>query len=474
MPKAIIIPLKRFVLPIFMAGVFAAPSVLAPAAFRLDAQTVEGREKWINDRQPPAQVMDAIGLKPGMVVGEVGAGRGRYTIHLAARVGPAGHVYANDIDKDGLAVIRERCRKDGLGNVETILGRVDDPLFPKASLDLVFMVYSYHHLARPVDMLKAIAPSLKPGATVVVIDPDPVKTPGETESEYTPREKIEREAGAAGFEIAAAETFLPRDNLFILKAKGQGGLAPGEATVWYLYHCGYAVRTRTKLLVFDYVEKMRREKNPSLQPPTHPALSNGWINPDEIKDLDVVVFVSHSHADHFDEVIRTWAKTVRNIHYVFGWDAGAGPNVHSLPAPRAAAKFGGLEIETVNSHHSGVPEAAFLIKVDGLTIYHNGDYVGRMGDYETSPSNVPADMNYLKTKLKSLDILCLDAYVDECPIQILQNLKPQVLFPMHYGGREEKYREFARDLKKAGIDIPVICPANPGDRFEYRNGAIVR
>ena len=82
---------------------------------------------------------------------------------------------------------------------------------------------------------------------------------------------------------------------------------------------------------------MRREKDPSLQPPAHPALSNGWINSDEIKDLDVVVFVSHSHADHFDEVIRTWEKTVRNIQYVYGWDAGAGPNVHSLAALRASA-----------------------------------------------------------------------------------------------------------------------------------------
>ncbi len=181
-------------------------------------QTVEAREKWINARQPPAEVMDAIGLRPGMVVGEVGAGRGRYTVHLAARVGPSGRVYSNDIDAAGLAVIRERCRKDGLGNVETVLGRIDDPLFPKAALDLVFMVYAYHHLDRPVDMLKSIRPCLKPGATVVVIDPDPVKSPGERESEYTRREKIAREAEAAGFEIAREETFLPGDALFILKA----------------------------------------------------------------------------------------------------------------------------------------------------------------------------------------------------------------------------------------------------------------
>jgi len=249
-------------------------------------------------------------------------------------------------------------------------------------------------------------------------------------------------------------------------------LKSGEATIWYLYHCGYAVKTGTKLLVFDYVEKMRGERDPAFQPPAHPALANGWINPEEIKDLDVVVFVSHSHGDHYDEVIRSWEKTVKNIRYVFGWDAGTGRNVYSLAGPRGEAKFDGMEIATVNSHHSGVPESAFLVKVDGLTIYHNGDYVGRMGDYATAPSNVPADMEYLKTKFRAVNLLFLDAYVGEDVVQILQNLKPSVLFPMHYGNREEKYREFARDLKRAGVNVPVFCPAKPGDRFEYRDGTI--
>jgi L-ascorbate metabolism protein UlaG (beta-lactamase superfamily) len=242
---------------------------------------------------------------------------------------------------------------------------------------------------------------------------------------------------------------------------GEQTLKSGEATIWYLGHCGFAVRTETKLLVFDYIKKPMPRGNPAPQPPAQPSLANGWINPEEIKDLDVVVFVSHNHSDHYDEVIRTWAKTVKNIHYVFGWDA-----------PRASAKFDGLEIETVNSHHSGVPESAFLVKADGLTIYHNGDYAGRMGAYDTAPSNVPADMDYLKTKLKAVDILFLDAFMADFHIQILQSLKPNVLFPMHYGGREEELKKFAADLKKAGVEIPVYCPAKPGDRFEYRNGSI--
>jgi len=150
---------------------------------------------------------------------------------------------------------------------------------------------------------------------------------------------------------------------------------------------------------------------------------------------------------------------------------------HAAPlqsiAARICAWFDDLEIETVNSHHSGVPESAFLVKADGLTIIHAGDYVGRMGDFNSAPSNVPADMDYLKTKSRTIDLLFLDAFVADYQIQILQSLKPSALFPMHRGGQEERLKPFAADLKKAGVDIPVHCPAKLGDRFEYRNGKIV-
>ena len=192
-------------------------AVFVPTA--TSSQTTEYGEAGTNERRPPGRIMDAIGLKPGMVIGEMGAGRGRLTVHLAARVGPTGKVYANDIDAGGLAYIRERCERDGIANVETILGRVDDPLFPRDALDLVFMVLTYHHLSRPVDMLKNIALGLKAGATVVVVDPDPVKDSDRRGNESTSREEIERDAAAAGFEIAGHETFLRRDNIFILKLK---------------------------------------------------------------------------------------------------------------------------------------------------------------------------------------------------------------------------------------------------------------
>lgn len=172
-----------------------------------------------NQLQPPGRVMDAAGIKPGMVVGELGAGKGRYTVHLAVRVGEGGKVYANDIDGESLAFLRQRCGRQGFRNIELITGRPDDPLFPEHALDLVFMTWVYHHLEQPVAILRKLAASLKPGGTVVIVDPDPVKNGRGRSRENRSPEQLEKEANEAGFEIVRTETFLKLDNIFILRPK---------------------------------------------------------------------------------------------------------------------------------------------------------------------------------------------------------------------------------------------------------------
>jgi ubiquinone/menaquinone biosynthesis C-methylase UbiE len=172
---------------------------------------------------PAEKVLDAVGVKPGMIIGEIGAGSGIFTIPLAVRVGEKGRIYANDIYQPALDNLRERCQKDGLKNIEIILSKVDDPLFPKAAVDMVFIVRTYHHLSQPVALLKNTISSLKPNAIIVIVDPDPVKgTTGRIKlipSELTPPEKVRREAAEAGFEIADILTFLETHNIFILKVK---------------------------------------------------------------------------------------------------------------------------------------------------------------------------------------------------------------------------------------------------------------
>jgi len=185
-------------------------------------------EESINEKlQPPEKVMDAIGVKPGMIIGEIGAGHGRYTVHLARRVGHKGKIFANDIDKNALSVLRDRCQHENIVNVETILGKEIDPLFPRKSLDMAFMVWVFHGLDKPGSLFKNLKSGLKPGAPLVIVDP--IDSEIDMEREFvgekidpnrpTIKERVEKAAGEAGFEIIGVETFLPKDYIFILKVK---------------------------------------------------------------------------------------------------------------------------------------------------------------------------------------------------------------------------------------------------------------
>ncbi len=191
----------------------------------------ERRKEWeksITEKlQPPGKVMDAIGVKPGMTIGEIGAGHGRFTVHLARRVGDKGKIFANDIDKNALSVLRERCQQENIVNVETILGEEEDPLFPDKSLNMAIMVWVFHGLDNPGPLLKNTVSCLKPGAPLIIIDPIDSEIDMENEFAGVPidpnrptiKERVEKAAGEAGFELVRVETFLPKDYIFVLQVK---------------------------------------------------------------------------------------------------------------------------------------------------------------------------------------------------------------------------------------------------------------
>jgi len=234
------------------------------------------------------------------------------------------------------------------------------------------------------------------------------------------------------------------------------------AQIWYLGHCGYAIKTANHLLIFDYIEFE--------QEPIVLGLDNGFIDPAEIKDLNVSVFVTHSHLDHFDKTIFSWEKDVKQIRYFFGWNDDFGNEYNYMQGPRAELRLDDLEIYTVNSHHSGVYEVAYLVKVDGLWIFHGGDYQGKME--RGGESNIEEDMKHLNLKTEKVDLFYIGAWAGDCNIQAIENLNPNVIFPMHDGKKEEKYKTFALDIKELGIEIPVMCPEKRGDSFIYRDGQI--
>jgi SAM-dependent methyltransferase len=199
-----------------LAAAASLPAHAFPNAFEQAHQLTEPHEHRANSVQPPELVMELVGVRPGLVIGEVGAGRGRVTVHLAARVGPAGKVYANDIDERALDYLKGRVERLGLGNVETVLSTPDDTRFPAGILDMVFMEWVFHHVDEPVPLLKSALGSLKPSGRVVLVEPIPART--EPDGRVLTRERVEQEARAAGLTLdTMMEGRLQEDNIFILR-----------------------------------------------------------------------------------------------------------------------------------------------------------------------------------------------------------------------------------------------------------------
>jgi ubiquinone/menaquinone biosynthesis C-methylase UbiE len=167
-----------------------------------------------DERLQPEKVMDVVGIRPGMVVGEAGAGRGYFTFKLARRVGASGKVYANDIDRAALDHVRQVCRDEGIGNVETVVGEIEDPLFPVTGLEVVVMVYALHDFSRPVAFLQNLRKYLKPNGRVVILDQDPALSGSH---HFLTRERLVELFTEAGYALSRDERFLERDLLLVFR-----------------------------------------------------------------------------------------------------------------------------------------------------------------------------------------------------------------------------------------------------------------
>jgi ubiquinone/menaquinone biosynthesis C-methylase UbiE len=175
-------------------------------------------EVHLNERQPPEFVLKAIGIQPGMLIGEVGAGRGRYAVQIASRIAPDGRLYANDIDRDSLEFLRRRCAGLGLKNVEIVTGTVTETGLPVKALDLVVMVNVVHCLADPVALLKNAGTSLKPEGQMAIVEGNLDKDPSAA-GEWLSRAKLMGIFEAAGFSLVREDASLPKDNIYLFQKR---------------------------------------------------------------------------------------------------------------------------------------------------------------------------------------------------------------------------------------------------------------
>jgi SAM-dependent methyltransferase len=154
------------------------------------------------------RVMDILGVREGASVADVGAGSGWFTVRAARRVGASGAVYAVDINQEFLDHIARRARTENLPNVKTVLGGEDDPRLPRASVDAVLVLKTYHEVAKPVTLMRHLRDALKPGGLVGIIDRD-----GKGDDHGVKAEVVIDEMGRAGFELVSRHDFVKPDKM---------------------------------------------------------------------------------------------------------------------------------------------------------------------------------------------------------------------------------------------------------------------
>ena len=162
------------------------------------------------------RVMDILGIKEGRSVADIGAGSGWFTVRAAGRVG-GGTVYAVEINRGFLDHIKKRAAAEGLSNIQTVLGKEDDPLLPAQSVDAVLMLKAYHEIAQPILLLSHLRNAMRPGALLGVIDKN-----GKGDDHGIDRGAVIKEAAQAGFALLEQYDFVKPDGMdYFLVFKAQ-------------------------------------------------------------------------------------------------------------------------------------------------------------------------------------------------------------------------------------------------------------
>ena len=267
----------------------------------------------------------------------------------------------------------------------------------------------------------------------------------------------------AGAENVAWETNL--DDFGYL----QKPLAKGEAYIWYLRHSGWALKTRSALLVFDYWDNDT--------PPDEKLLTNGHIQPGELKDIPTYVFVSHDHGDHFDRQILDWRSDIPGITYVFGFETQGEEGIISL-SPHVQQKIGPLTVTTIQSNDAGV---GFAVEIDGLTVFHAADHSNNTLDMEEN--DFYPEIDFLAEKGIQPDIsFFLNMYgcgssnpeaFQKGIFYAVDKLKIKSVLPMHGADKEWVYQNLADGVYQNNIKVDVGAAVNPGDRFFFSKGSLI-
>ena len=175
-----------------------------------------GRDGW----QKPDEVVAALALEPGDHVADLGSGGGYFTYPIAEVVGEMGRVYAVDIDTALLAYVADQAVKRGLPQVETVRAPEDGLGLPDASVDLIFLSNTFHHLPDPARYFAAARRVLRSGGRVAVIEVAERSFPP---GHATPPSEIQAALEAAGYDLVEEHSMLDRQSFQVFAPRTEDG-----------------------------------------------------------------------------------------------------------------------------------------------------------------------------------------------------------------------------------------------------------
>jgi Methylase involved in ubiquinone/menaquinone biosynthesis len=202
---------KRWKIALAVVAILAAAVYLGRGPLKRFAYAPWDRDSW----QMPAEVLRAMKLQPGQLVADIGAGGGYFTFRFARAVGETGRVFAVDIDTEMLEHVRDRARRENIGNVEIIEAQPDDPRLPPEGVDVIFICNTYHHLSYRENYFRRLRGALRPNGRLMIVEFDGRGWFATVVGHHTPPQQIREEMQRAGYRLAESYDFLPRQSFLI-------------------------------------------------------------------------------------------------------------------------------------------------------------------------------------------------------------------------------------------------------------------
>ena len=232
-----------------------------------------------------------------------------------------------------------------------------------------------------------------------------------------------------------------------------------EAKIYYIYHSGFMIKTKNHCLIFDYYKE--------------PLENGGTQNrselllPESIKEMDnLYVFSSHSHADHFNSEILGWEKYNSKIQYILSSDIKTDKNKSNYNFIEEGDEklFEDVYVKAFGSTDIGI---SFLVKVDGLTIFHAGDLnwwhwkEDSLEEQSIAESTFKAHIEKLKEE-STIDIAFfpVDPRLEEFYYiggeYFAKEIHPKLLLPMHFGEDVSITSKFASKMRDISVNAVQI------------------